>query len=79
MAPAAEHDDTERRDLHLRLCDASYQALAELSGDHGVTVAALIDSMGHSLDEMRGNEWWQDTVRLARRIDAERRRRRPAR
>lgn len=68
-----EHDDQAvRKQIHVKVCPASWHGWDRFARKQGVTLAALIDAIGHQLGdaEIDGVE-----VEGAREIDANRRRR----
>lgn len=80
---ATEHDpEQERRNIGVALCADSQECLHDLSAHFGVTMAALLDAMGHiygpvieldlpDLEEVA--PLFATSIRLARQIDAQRR------
>lgn len=64
----------ERRNLHVRLTDASYRALRSYAAEHGVSLGALVEAMGERLalyPEVTETGRW--LVLRAREIDQQRR------
>lgn len=69
----------ERRAIHAYLTPESHAVWHRVSDDAGVSLSALLEALAHDMSasppEAGGLPRWADTVRDARRIDAERRRR----
>jgi hypothetical protein len=72
-----------RRALHAYLTPKAYQGWVDTADDLGVSVSGLLEAFGRDLAENppgakggKGHPRWHDLSALARRIDAERRRRR---
>lgn len=69
-----EHSDLERLSLNVKVCRPARDGFRALASEHGVSEAALADACMHACS-MSDPEMMAKIVRLARRIDAERRRR----
>lgn len=79
----AEHDDEERKALHVVLCGEAAFGMRALCLQQGVTVTAFLDALGHVLGELARQlpapnlSQVSPTVELAtgaaRRIDGQRR------
>jgi hypothetical protein len=77
-SPDGPRPEPERRALHAYLSDDAHERWHDIAADLGVSVSALLESMAADLDEGGGiviGPHFEETVRRARRIDAERRRR----
>jgi hypothetical protein len=68
------HDDQAgRKQIHVKICTASWDGWDLYARKQGVTIAALLDAIGHQL--MAGLEELRGPVEEAREIDRDRRRR----
>ena len=71
-----EHDDSPgRRQVHVKICEASWDGWDTYARKQGVTLAALIDAIGHYLAKGAVEGAEAKTVDEARQIDADRRKR----
>lgn len=73
----AAHDDTDRKAIHVLPCLASAESWRLFTHRHGVTLTALLDALGHVLDDLSDGLDGAPTVGRAvveaRRIDGYRR------
>lgn len=70
------HDDNDRKQIHVKVCRTSWEAWNRYAANEGVTLAALLDAIGHQLAGVQGaNGLGAKAVPEARKLDAERRRR----
>lgn len=66
-----------KKQLNVFVSEASFDAWRDFCSEHGCTVTALIEAIGHRLAEVPSHPGGllADAVREARRIDSARRRR----
>lgn len=72
------HDDSDRKQIHVKVCRSSWEGWEDYARREGVTLAALLDAIGHQLAAVAGRNGTQlgkSVVPEAREIDADRRRR----
>lgn len=73
---AVQHDDQAgRRQIHVKVCPVAWNAWEMFARKQGVSMAALIDAIGHQLAEAKPGPLQSAAVNEAREIDANRRRR----
>ena len=69
----------ERRAIHAYLTPESHEVWHRVSEDAGVSLSGFLEAMAHDMGdnppESGGHPRWDDIVKSARRIDAQRRRR----
>lgn len=80
------HDDEKRKVVHATVCAPAAESLRAFCISHGVTVTAFLDGLGHVVCPHRDDTLPQldeimpslaAALRLARKIDADRRSREP--
>ena len=75
----------QRRALHAYLSDEAHETWHRIADEAGVTLSGLVEALAvdfatvppDGTGDGHGHPRWADVVRAARRIDAQRRRRRP--
>lgn len=69
----------ERRAIHAYLTEESHNVWHELAEETGVSLSGFLEAIARDMSEhppeKGGHPRWDDIVRTARRIDAQRRRR----